>query len=816
MLMENIRKALDTIALNYSQGKVSVDVLIKACQAYKKQAGIQEDFDSEIRISKSLFDSINGVEPDPEISKAIAPGQTKSIDGVMYIYSPTAPGSKQPYDWHVITKVGSGAAMDAKTIDDKNRFINELFPKDLSSLKFTQRLGGSTGAVQVSDVNGNLYVKKSGFRKQSDGSEVDFSEHVKSEYLANQLYDALGLRVPQYELYEEKNTKGKNEAVLLSKWISKKRDIGLQDYPELAKGFIADVLLANWDVYQNDNCFVDMAGRVIRVDNGSCLDYRAKGQKKVFDDNVLKTFEGMVQYNPSVYNTLSSADVRKQINDIRKKKKEIVGFLRESGYTSLGDIISKRIDNLSQIEALLNLQIDIENTPILPRKLKGAKEMYADISDKQIEDALKDIPGGSTESKINASVSKDGNKGWVFLEKLGDIRGFSARPKVVTEDEYWKLFAKNPDRAFLRGLQGNSTTKSEAFVKSFMFEDRCFYGTEAAHGQGIYAAVNDNPDKSKRFTGKGDYTKSTAWAEVKSGYAYQSGSSIMKGILDPSAKTITQTELEKEIRDFIPVADKKLTDKIKAVQKAIDKIDSEVLKLDDAISNVSKKAVDDYYKKMHFNEADYTSMVTEIEGTNWGAVNAFGERDIPSYKDFVEGKMVNWVKAQGGTANIRRGVVDFVLPNSDETFSVNIIQYNGPFSIKHKGGFSPHYNIAVSQFQDWMNRAHINPIQKGIEEIKTKSQNAILKLNSQKRDKISERNKKSGELDELNRGIDENNMFNLIHKNKYNTSLIGIWAMLKGYDAIIAERGNRNQYNNSYFVILNRSKVIVSNKVDKV
>ena len=103
-MSKKLYKALESIALGYSEGSVSVDVLIKACNNYKLKTDFEDDFDYQIIVAKSCFDYLNGVEPDEELNKAIMPGQTKVIDGVMYIYSPTKVGSKVEYDWHVVQK----------------------------------------------------------------------------------------------------------------------------------------------------------------------------------------------------------------------------------------------------------------------------------------------------------------------------------------------------------------------------------------------------------------------------------------------------------------------------------------------------------------------------------------------------------------------------------------------------------------------------------------------------------------------------------------------------------------------------------------
>ena len=251
--MNNLREALNKIAHRHSMGNIPDDVLIKACDNYKINSNFSDDYDYSLIVSKSFYDHINGVEPNKEICKGVLPGQTKMIDGVMYVYTAT-PNAKTDYDWRVVTKgtktnksVGRGSGLSSTSVQSKQKFVNDMFPKDLSVLKVVKQLGGSTGAVLVEDkVTNQQYVMKKGTNTSN--------EHIKSEYLANQLYDAMGQRVPDYELYDDNGT-----AVMLSKFIPMTRMPKTSDYAEMAKGLISDVLLANWDVYQNDNCLIDSA-----------------------------------------------------------------------------------------------------------------------------------------------------------------------------------------------------------------------------------------------------------------------------------------------------------------------------------------------------------------------------------------------------------------------------------------------------------------------------------------------------------------------------------------------------------------------------
>lgn len=167
--MEDIKKALDTIALHNLEGKVSDDLLVKACDAYKiKSDDFLDDYEYHVCVAKSLYDHLNGIEPDEEICKAVVPGQTKVVDGVMYIYTAT-PNAKTKYDWRVFKgKKQVGRQVDDQKAGAKQKYINELFPTDLSNLKVVKKLGGSTGAELVEDAKGNQYVMKKGKNTSSD------------------------------------------------------------------------------------------------------------------------------------------------------------------------------------------------------------------------------------------------------------------------------------------------------------------------------------------------------------------------------------------------------------------------------------------------------------------------------------------------------------------------------------------------------------------------------------------------------------------------------------------------------------------------
>ena len=791
MASDNLYKALCDVSLGYSEGIVTIDALIKACDTYKSKTDFDDGLDYQILVSKSCYDHINGVGPDPEISKAILPGQTKNIDGVMYVYSPTKPGSKEPYDWHVVRTVGKGKEMDDDEAEKKQKYVNELFPKDLKSLKVIQAAGGSTGAQIVEDVNGNRYIMKRG-----DASSNTNNSHIKNEYLANQLYDALGMKVPEFELYDDNGT-----AVLLSKFIPGTKAPTAKDFPEMAKGFVADCIMANWDVYQNDNCLIDYAGQVIRVDNGGSLIYRAQGKTKPFTDSVLDTFNSMSRYSSNVYSTLSFADIKKQIADIKSKKKDIVDFLKESGQDALADTIAKRIDSLKSVSTLLDKQTAIKDVPIESRDLKDPDEMYRVLTDDELQEMWDNVKEKDSYRKFMDT----GSNGWSLLSEICKARGFDARPEVVTEDEYWKRIPKNQDRQFFRGLNKDYISTDYA-VKSFLFDDNCFYGTQGVYGSGIYAHRNDKNGVTIKST-ETNYKQSASWGHART-YSGMGGG-IVKGFINDDAKIVKFEDIRRELNNMVYTKDPQ---KAKQIQNEINDIDKEISDIQDKIDNVGKEIAKEVHEKMHYNEDALKAMEVEIDSVDWGKKNAFDEREIPSFADFVEGNISKWVREQGGTVTQRKGVVTFTLPNSDEPLSINAYQYDGPFSIKQKNMVSAPYNGAVRRFQEWMEREHVQKVADAVKTAIDGSGERVNKLNDEKRQAMKIRSEKNNELQSLAKDNSDKTLWGGLVANKNLNEPIGVLAALKGYDAIECRNGNGSS--NSFFIILNRSKITVSNGID--
>lgn len=805
--------ALEDISLGYAQGDVSIDILRKACQSYKDKIGFEEDFEYELVVTKSCFDFINNTPRDLELEKAIVPGQTKVIDGVMYVYSKTKAGSATPYAWHVVKQssrgvsIGNGSKMSQKDIDDSEKYVNELFPTDLSTLKFIKQLNGSTHPELVEDVNGNRFVKKTSGNTNAG--------HVKNEYMANQLYDLFGLNAPDFELYDDNG-----KTVTLSKFIPMTRTWNASDFKAMSKGFIVDCLLANWDVYQNDNILIGAGGKVLRMDNGGSLFYRAQGALKTppFDGDVLSTFKSMKQYNPNIYAELDNNELLRQIKEARAKKNDIIAFINESGDAALAKIMNERINNLDQIEKWLNNNVSIQNVKPQPRKLKSDKEMYRALTDKELEDAWKNVVGNYS-ARENKIYWQSKEHGWDLLNRVCELRGFNARPKIVDDDEYWKIIGKDSSTQLFRGVKNGVGVTAEDAVRNTFFEDSCFYGTMGAYGEGIYAHRNDeshgkNKATTQTYVKKDNYVQSGAYKQAVEYAGHGSGVGIvMKGCLDPKANIVGFHELENEINNwhYAKNIDKKQLAKLSKEQK---KINDELLEVQDSIDNFRQNMEKGVYSRMGFDRDSYDEMINTFDSTDWDKKDAFGNRDIPTFHDLVEVKMADWVEKQGGEVKKSKGRVTFRFPEARDEFFISVLQYDSPFAIKKKNAFTSGYHNSIERFRDYVNSTRVKAVNDEIDKEAQNSGKKINELYNKRSDLSSSLDKKKKEIDGLTQTNPDDGVLDAINHYKNHETVWGLYAAIKGYDAIEVPDGNGR--GNSYYVILNRSKMIFNSKVDNV
>lgn len=831
--MDKNRKALETLALGHSQGIVSIDMLIKACDSYKLQANLIDDYSYSIKVSKSLLDQLNGVPQDEEIAKAIVPGQTKYMNGILYVYSATKQGSKTEYGWHVArkSKVGKSSQLDDKAAKTATQAVNELFPVDLNSVTVVKSLGGSTGAKLVKDVNGNEYVMKKLDKSVNPNGNAD---HIRSEYMANMLYNILGQKTPDYELY---NADSDTDVTLLSRFIPGTRQPNSSDFAKMGEGFIADVLLANWDVYQNDNCLIDAGGNVIRVDNGGSLFFRAQGKLKQppFDGDVLRTYKDMRKYNSLLSKCLVDEDIVNQIDAALAKKDDIVNFLKESGDDNLAKIFGDRIEGLKAIKDHINAEISRKAAlaaakagKIPPRKLLSEDEMYRELDDDEIDEIFKEVEkmAGSKKWALTDSSSPTG---WSILSKICQLRGFDARPKVVTESEFWKAAGKAKLPIMFRGHHSQSGKTGAEYSDMFRFDDQCYYGTQGIWGQGIYAHTDDEnktwynsrgtynkKDDVNKHSNQANYKTSKAYDDAASYASYEDGG-VIKICWEDDANVVNLDDLLKDIQKTPPqmknkgagAAIKKLQDELKQAKK--DWMDAEL-----ALQNVSVTIRDEVYKKMHYDKDAIEEMYDQIDNTNWGNRTANNKPDYPSFDDFVIDKMAKWVSSNGGRVEIGENKEYVLFRIGGQTLSITRHGWENN-AIKRKNALTQPYNFHATRFKTFMETNCISRVSKAVDDALKHSHDATQKLQKDVENKKKDYYTIEDKIKQETAANISDDLYSYIYDRVKNLdprddgdsmSVLGIYAAWQGYDGIFVHNGNSGIH--GFNVILNRSKVITS------
>ena len=134
--------------------------------------------------------------------------------------------------------------------------------------------GGSAKGAVYTDADGQKWLVKA----------YPDSDQARQEVLAANLYKAAGAGAPDMKLVDLENAYIFGGTGVASKWVdSFALDPGSKtQIAEVRKDFAADAWLGNWDAVglAYDNVRYDGAGKMLRVDPGGSLEYRAMGDKK--------------------------------------------------------------------------------------------------------------------------------------------------------------------------------------------------------------------------------------------------------------------------------------------------------------------------------------------------------------------------------------------------------------------------------------------------------------------------------------------------------------------------------------------------------
>lgn len=165
-------------------------------------------------------------------------------------------------------------------VGEKYKILKTMDDNTYTIYKET-RSGSNPGFWVEHAGSGDLYYFKTGN-----------SEQNLTEFISSQLYKAAGIDIPDVNLVGGPEFKGMGSQGL---WIKSKAIVGLEPIrknPKAAyEGFAVDAWLANWDAVCSGNTLLK-DGKAVRLDFGGSLDFRARGGKKQFGNQVpeLHTF----------------------------------------------------------------------------------------------------------------------------------------------------------------------------------------------------------------------------------------------------------------------------------------------------------------------------------------------------------------------------------------------------------------------------------------------------------------------------------------------------------------------------------------------
>lgn len=242
------------------------------------------------------------------------------------------------------------------------------------------RIGGSTGAKLLTDGMGRKFVmKQTNSNTEGDGRITE--GHLRNEAATDAIYRAAGIKVPDCKVY---NVDGKPvklasfvpNATPLGEWMrtaSAEQKKAVQK--KLARGFLVDAVLANWDVAGQglDNILIDESGEPWRVDNGSGMGYRARGVAKKPEEWEKSSF-------PDEWRTL------------RDKNGDVFGGL------TAHDIFSQDVDWDAVVA-----ETPAKDRPVVERRVNEIKEMQRRCRNLDRAGIVEDVASRTLEATYDLS-----------------------------------------------------------------------------------------------------------------------------------------------------------------------------------------------------------------------------------------------------------------------------------------------------------------------------------------------------------------------------------------------------------------------------
>lgn len=435
------------------------------------------------------------------------------------------------------------------------------FPAAVSEVKVVQHLGGSTGAQLVQDTSGRQYVMKRG----------NSPAHLLEEAYTDAVYQAAGVSVPEFQVYQTDNG-----PVKLSAYVDKSKALSAltgkkkaEAEKQLQAHFAVDALVGNWDVVGmgKDNVIVTEDGRAVRIDNGGGLRRRGMGDDKkaawnpfpieiwTMRDKARETtdpkVEGAQAQAVSVFGNMTYAQIGEQMRALTGKRDAILAAVPDE----VRGVLAARLDTFERLgkaqeqmqaagwsdayqDALGRQIVETRRSGIaskLPGKLKWKGDGNGTILDENGQ-AFDHLRGKQSimfevEKRVReAGGSYDFIRSWLGNQSRSS---YSTTPMAVK----WMIAQENGDvDDYWFGEGHHFNTRAEAIGRAkTIYEDMCnaYGGAEViqrslqAYHAFIYELVentdlpNKTPDGMLRVirTESGNFIKNVAKIKRKGGKA---------------------------------------------------------------------------------------------------------------------------------------------------------------------------------------------------------------------------------------------------------------------------------------------------------
>lgn len=429
------------------------------------------------------------------------------------------------------------------------------FPLSITVLTTVKNLGGgSGGAYLVQDADGDLYVMKKG----KDAS------HIQEEFLAGQLYKAMGLNVPEAKLY--------GGDTQLTKYLvgSPYDNNDKNQFKELRSTFVAHCLIANWDVARNNDNVISSNGKLFFVDNGGSLRKRALGGNKgaSFGDDVLE-LDSIAQRNPNIFGAMSVSEINKQISAlVVPNKAKILSAIKNSGVANATTLEATMANRIKFLEDYLQGKTstnhpDSKDLNVLQYNATNVTSFIkTNVSNNtqalNTNDILDKVQAFASVNKNPVNSYSDvmfADEGFALLSIMSEMRGYDKKPIVVDDADFAKIANEAGVNVAYRSVQLNDPK----YGSYLCAKDKTYWGGVggSAYGSGIYFAMQ---------VGVGDHgtvappPNTDAYSDSR-GYVTGSNNITHKVAIDRNSMNIAKyTDVSKEVSQLVKVVEKKVSD----------------------------------------------------------------------------------------------------------------------------------------------------------------------------------------------------------------------------------------------------------------